>query len=260
MNSINLAELGKKFREDFREPTLLFEDTGNRILWLGVPEASAFRSNSYLIVDHDEAVLVDPGGNVAFEFVRNRVTQVIPGSHVIAQILSHPDPDAAASFASWIEVNPQMKVLTSFHTNTLLCHFRDVPYEHMDVREHPEFRFTSGKILRFIPSPFLHAPGAFATWDASSGYLFSGDVWAALDMEWTLLVDDFAKHELKLNLFQIESMASGKAARGFVERIRQLELNAILPQHGRIIPREFVPRALDYLSRLKCGLDILYTD
>ncbi|MFH0759888.1 MAG: MBL fold metallo-hydrolase [Bacteroidota bacterium] len=260
MNSIDLKELGKRFREDYRDPTVLFQDTGHRIYWLGIPEASAFRPNSYLIVDNDEAIIVDPGGAGYFEFVRDRVAQILPPERVIAQVLSQPDPDVAASFPFWVDVNPHSKVIASPRTNTLLSHFRDCSYEHLNIQEHPEFRFTSGKTVQFIPSPFLHSPGAFTTYDTTSKFLFSGDIWAALDMEWTLVLDDFSKHELKLNLFHVDYMASNKAARGFVNRIKHLELDAILPQHGRIIPREFIQLALDYLSRLNCGLDILYPD
>jgi len=55
-------------------------------------------------------------------------------------------------------------------------------------------------------------------------------------------------------------MASRKAARGFVNQIKDLEIDAILPQHGSIIPAEFVLMALNYLTHLNCGLDIIYPD
>jgi len=260
MNSIDLKELGKSFREDYREPTLLFQDAGHRIFWLGIPEASAFRPNTYLIVDNDEAILVDPGGAGSFEFVRDRVEQILPPERIMALVISHLDPDVAASFPFWVDVNPACKVLASMRTLTLLSYFRDFSFERLNVEEQPEFRFTSGKAVQFIPSPFLPSPGAFATYDTSSKFLFSGDIWASLELEWTLVLDDFAKHEMRLNLFHFDHMASNKATKGFVNRIRHLELDAILPQHGRIIPREFIPEALDYLERLHCGLDILYPD
>lgn len=258
MNTIDLNELGKVFREDYEHPTVLFQDAGHKIYWLGVPEATAFRSNTYLIVDNDEAIIVDPGGAGQFEFVRNRVAQIIPPERVVAQVLSHQDPDVAASFPLWVDVNPWIKVIASLRTHTLLSHFRDFIFETVNSDDFPEYRFTSGKIIRFIPAPFLHSPGAFTTYDPFSRFLFSGDIWAAVDMEWKLVVDDFSGHKLKLNLFHLDYMASGKAARGFINRIRDLEIDAILPQHGSLIPAGFVPMALDYLTRLNCGTDIIY--
>ena len=79
-------------------------------------------------------------------------------------------------------------------------------------------------------------------------------------MDWRLVVDDFNRHELKLSLFHIDYMASNIAARGFVDRLRNLEINALLPQHGSIIPRKHVPQALKYLYELKCGTDLIYPE
>lgn len=260
MATIDLKEFGRAFREDYDHPTVLFQDAGHRIFWLGIPEATAFRCNTYLIVDNDEAIIVDPGGNDYFEFVRDRVAQILPPERVVAQILSHQDPDVAASFPLWVKLNPYIKVIATGRTLTILSHFRDLPYDSINIYDNSEYRFTSGKSIQFIPSPFMHAPGAFTTYDLSSKFLFSGDIWAALDMEWTLVVDDFSKHELKLNLFHLDYMSSNKAARGFVNRIGDLEIEAILPQHGSIIPKEFIPLALNYLTQLNCGIDILYPD
>ncbi len=260
MNTIDLKEFGKTFKEEYEHPTLLFQDVGHKIYWLGVPEATAFRSNTYLIVDNDEAIIVDPSGAGHFEFVLNRVAQILPPERVTAQVLSHQDPDVAASFPLWVDVNPMIKVIASTRTHTLLSHYRDFLFEAVNANDHPEFRFTSGKIVRFIPAPFLHSPGAFATYDTVSKFLLSGDIWAAVDMEWQLVVADFAKHMLNLNLFHLDYMASRKAARGFIDRIKDLEIDAILPQHGSIIPHDFVPQALDYMTQLKCGTDVIYPD
>ncbi|TSA26683.1 MAG: MBL fold metallo-hydrolase [Bacteroidetes bacterium] len=260
MNEIDLKEFGRMFREDFDLPTVLFQDGGHRIYWLGVPEATAFRCNTYLIVDNDEAILIDPGGTGHFEFIQRRVAQILPPERVVAQVLSHQDPDVAASFPLWVDINPYIKVIASGRTLTLLSYFRDLPFDSINIYDHPEFRFTSGKVIHFIPSPFLHAPGAFTTYDVASKFLFSGDIWAAVDMEWTLIMDDFTRHEMKLNLFHLDYMSCNKAARGYVNRIRELEIHAIVPQHGSIIPGEFISQALDYLERLNCGLDIIYPD
>jgi len=77
-------------------------------------------------------------------------------------------------------------------------------------------------------------------------------------MEWQLVVDNFPRHILKLNLFHLDYMAGNIAARGFTDRIRAYAIDAILPQHGSVIPGKFVPDALNYLSDLKCGLDLIY--
>jgi flavorubredoxin len=61
-----------------------------------------------------------------------------------------------------------------------------------------------------------------------------------------------------MDLFHAEYMASGVAARGFVRRVEQLPIKSILPQHGSILSEAMVPKALDYLRHLRCGLDLIY--
>jgi flavorubredoxin len=260
MNTIDLVELGRLFMERYDKPTPLFKDDNHAVYWLGVPEDSAFRCNTYLIVDGPGAVIVDPGGHSSFEFVKNRVAQILPVEQVNALIVCHQDPDVAASMVDWLEMNPTLKVITTVRTNILLPHYGKSDYTFVNVNENPVYFFVSGRKLKFIESPFLHFPGAFTTYDETTRFIFSGDIWAAIDMDWKLIVEDFGKHELKLSLFHIDYMASNIAARGFIDRIRHLELDAILPQHGSVIPKKFVYKALEYLNHLKCGLDLIYPD
>jgi flavorubredoxin len=260
MNTIDLVELGRLFMDRYDKPTPLFQDGNHAVYWLGVPEDTAFRCNTYLIIDGQEAILVDPGGHDAFEFVKKRVAQVLPVERISALIVCHQDPDVAASMVDWLAIDPSIKVVTSLRTNILLPHYGKSDYNFVNINEEPVYFFVSGRTLKFIESPFLHFPGAFVTYDETSKFIFSGDIWAAIDMDWKLIVEDFSKHELKLSLFHIDYMASNVACHGFLDRIRHLELEAILPQHGSVIPKKFVRKALEYLSDLKCGLDLIYPD
>lgn len=63
-----------------------------------------------------------------------------------------------------------------------------------------------------------------------------------------------------MDLFHIDYMASNIAAQGFVNKIEDKEIAAILPQHGSIINKKNVENALNYLRELRCGTDIIYGD
>ncbi len=245
-----------------QEPTTLFSSNNHEVYWLGNLEKTAFRCNVYLIKDHDEAIIVDPGNNSFFNVVKERVAQIINPKNVIGQILCHQDPDVAASMTSWLDLNPKMKVLTSPRTQVLLPHYGKSDYDYYDVTKSHEFKFSSGNSITFVESPFLHFPGAFVTYDPIAYYLFSGDVWAALDMEWKLVVENFDEHVEKMDLFHTDYMSSNLAARGFVKRLEdlQLQIDAILPQHGSIMSKENVSKAMDYLKNIICGTDIIYAD
>jgi flavorubredoxin len=245
---------------DLSVPTVLYQSGGHRIYWLGITEETAFRCNVYLIEDGSEFILVDPGSRRFFPQVKERVAQIVPPHKVTGMILCHQDPDVAASMVEWLDVNPSMRVFSSARAHVLLPHYGRDRYNAYDVGESPRFELPSGYHLRFIESPFLHFPGAFVTYATQSRYLFSGDIWAALDMDWSLTVESFDEHILSMDLFHMDYMASNVAARGFVQRLAGFPIDAILPQHGSIIEKRHVEAALDYLRTLQCGLDILYAD
>lgn len=251
---IDLAEV----EIDLHDPTPLFQSGDHAIYWLGITEETAFRCNAYLVVDGDEAILVDPGNRGFFGQVEERVAQILDPSRVTGMVLCHQDPDVAASMVDWLERNPTMRIFSTARTHVLLPHYGRSDYSQVDVSTQPLFDLPTGAQLRFIEAPHLHFPGAFTTFDSASGFLFSGDIWAALDMNWQLTVKSMAEHIPMMDLFHVDYMASNIAARGFVARLQGVPVRTILPQHGSIIPEAHVPEALDYLRNLQCGTDIIY--
>lgn len=241
-------------------PTPLFGGDEHAIYWLGISEETAFRCNAYLIRDGDQAILVDPGSRAFFGQVRDRVAQIVEPSAITGMVLCHQDPDVAASMVDWLEVNPDIRVITTPRAHILLPYYGRGDYRFHDVTEKPCWRLPSGAELRFIEAPFLHFPGAFTSYDSASRYLFSGDLWAALSLDWSLTVTSFEAHRAALDLFHQEYMASNVAARGYINRLSGLPIDAILPQHGSIIGPRHVPEALHYFEELQCGTDLIYPD
>ncbi len=241
-------------------PVLLYQENDYRVYWMGVPEENAFRTNVYLIVSGDECIIVDPGSRPYFENLKKSIEKLGLLDNLIGMILCHQDPDVAASMYDWLKFKPELKVISSARTNVLLPHYGIADYNFYDIGESNnfKFKFASGKELQFIDAPFLHFPGAFATYDPSSKFLFSGDVWAAIDIDYQFIVPDFDEHSLKLDLFHIDYMASNIASRNFANKLSNYNIEAIVPQHGAIIPSQFITEAIEYLKELQCGLDVIY--
>lgn len=239
-------------------PTPLFRDNGHAVYWLGIDEDTAFRCNAYLVVDGQEGYLIDPGGRPRFAQIKQRVEQIMPTQWIKGMVLCHQDPDVAASMVDWLDLHPEIVVYSSLRTHALLPHYGKPKYRRVDIVEQPVLALPSGARLNFIEAPFLHFPGAFATYDVAAGFLFSGDIWAAVGMGWTLVSDDFDLLSFKMEMFHTDYMAANKASRGFTRKLQGLDIAAILPQHGSIIPRRHVAEAIAYLNDLPCGLDLLY--
>jgi len=242
------------------EPTILFQQGEHTVYWLGISDQTAFRCNVYLIRDGDEAIIFDPGSRSFFEQIKSRVAQIMPPENMTSMVLCHQDPDVAASMVDWLELVPNCKVMTSPRSHVLLPHFGKKDYDFYDVEVYPEYSLPSGSKLTFITAPHLHSPAALTTLDACSRYLFSGDIWAALSPEWQLTIAYFDAHELSMDLFHVDYMASNIAANGFINKIEALDIDALLPQHGSIIGPDEVAKAYEYLRDLRCGTDLAYPD
>lgn len=258
MNSIDLTRLNTV--PDLSQPTVLFQSGSHTVYWLGIDQETPFRCNVYLIVDGNQAILIDPGDRRHFAEVKNRVAQVLPPEKVTGIVVCHQDPDCAASIVDWLQLRPDIVIYASMRANVLLPFFGAPQYRFVDAALHPKLKMPSGGEIRFIEAPFLHFAGAIATYDGTAKFLFSGDIWAAVGMDWTLVVDDFLAHSVKMDMFHIDYMASNAAARGFVNKLDGVAIDAIMPQHGSIIPPDLVEDALDYLRELECGTDVLYPE
>lgn len=256
MGNLIDSHLGEEI--DVEKITCLFKEDDYEIFWLGIDNETAFRCNVYLIKSGDEALIVDPGSREFFSEVKRRALEIVPLENIKGLILCHQDPDVAASMIDWLDVKEDILILSTDRTNVLLPHYGKDNYNYFSTNINKTYTFSNGRELEFIEAPFLHFPGAFTTYDKSSKFLFSGDIWAALDIEWKLVVEDFNTHMNNMNLFHIDYMASNIATRGYATKIENKEISAILPQHGSIINKENVKNAIVYLKELKCGTDIVY--
>jgi len=256
LEKINLKEITQDLHID--KPILLSDIDNHKIYWVGIDDDTAFRCNVYLIADGDEYIIIDPGSRKFHQQVKDRVSQIVQPEKITALILCHQDPDVSASMIDWLEINRDIIIITSPRANVLLPHYGSSDYTFFDISIGLEWRFESGNRLEFIEAPFMHFAGAFTTLDLTSSYLFSGDIWAALDIDWTLIVEDFDYHIINMDLFHIDYMASNIATKGYAYKLDNKEIKAILPQHGSIIDSNNVPKAIDYLIDLQCGLDLIY--
>ena len=49
---------------------------------------------------------------------------------------------------------------------------------------------ASGRELQFVPTPYLHFPGAITTYDPLNGMLFSSDLFGAFSVETDFYADE----------------------------------------------------------------------
>lgn len=240
------------------DAVLLFERGYHKIYWVGTTSSQALRSNIYLIKDKKEGIIIDCGSRGEFQETLNRVKQIMPIAYVTKIFANHQDPDVTGAMVDWLELNPNIEIIASPNTHTLIKHYMPEgrEYNYFNTERNPTLTLESGAILEFVPSPFMHAPGAVSIYNHYSKTLFSGDIWAAISLEWKLILeDDFSEHIEHMDFFHQGYIASNKAARNFLINFKNKKVTNIMPQHGSIILQENINSAFAYLKDLKCGID-----
>lgn len=227
-------------------------DLGNGIYWVGGDEQDGgLHCNPYLIIDGEEAVLIDPGSVLDFEYVYKNVTSLVPLERIKYVILHHQDPDFCASVPLFESKGAQFQIVTHWRTAALVKYYGVVsPY--YIVNEH-ELKLTlkSGRVLSFVPTPYLHFPGAIATYDYDSKVLFSSDLFGAFSYDWKLFADE--SYIGKMKTFHEHYMPSNDIIRPVMETFLSMDISMIAPQHGSII-RERISEHICVLRDLECGV------
>ncbi len=224
-------------------------------------EGEGIQSNQFLVIDDEHAALIDPGGNLTFSRLyihAGRYTTIKKLDYVIA---SHQDPDIVASVNKWL-LGTSCKVVISKVWERFLPHFCApgnysgdrlivIPDEGADIP-------LGRSVLKAIPAHFLHSVGNFNFYDPVTKVLFSGDVGASFkDDDLSTPVTDFDAHIPHMLAFHQRYMVSNKACRYWVNMVRELDLEWIIPQHGAPYKgKQVIEQFLTWFDNLACGIDL----
>ena len=218
------------------------------------------RSNQYLVQHGNAGALLDPGGFGVMPRVLTELLRYGAPDQIKAIILSHQDPDIVGGIATWLELTTAPVYISRIWTRFVphygieeMGRFIGVPDSGMSLTLAPGFE------LELVPAHFLHSEGQINVYDPIAKVLFSGDIGAAMmpDDDERPFVDDFAAHLPHIVGFHRRYMCGNRAARNWVQRVRQLDIDMLAPQHGPIYRGAAVAAFLDWFEQLQCGMDLL---
>ncbi len=229
-----------------------------QVYWVGFwDKPSGLHCNPYLLVDGDEAVLIDPGSPLDFEMVYTKVTSIVPLEKIKFVVLQHQDPDLCASVPLFEARGLKAQIATHWRASMLIRYY-GVKSPFYRVNEHKwELTFGNGRILRFHPTPYLHFPGAIATHDELSKILFTSDLFGAFSQNWSLFADevdcgDADAYLEGMKTFHEHYMPGNEVLRPVMEKLLSLDISMLAPQHGSVIRRD-IPSYVKGLRDLECG-------
>ena len=225
------------------------------IYWVGgALQDENLQCNPYLLIEGDEGILFDPGSVLDFEYVFENVTNLIPLENLKYIVLHHQDPDICASVPLFEAKGGKFTLVTHWRTQTLTKYY-GIRSDYYIINEH-DFKLTlkTGRVLDFIQTPYLHFPGAIATYDATSKVLFSSDLFGAISNEWTLFAPpDYIE---KMITFHEHYMPSNDILRPVMEIFLGMDIVMIAPQHGSVINQE-IKKYIRVLRDLECGVFLM---
>lgn len=243
------------------------------VYWVGYFDPNAgFHCNPYLIIDGDEAVLLDGGSRPDFPTVMMKILQTgVQPSQIKALIYHHSDPDLCGSVYHFEEQigRPDLKIISSGEEGSFIRYY-GIKAPLLTIEELGfTYTFSSGRTLRFVLTPFAHSTGAFVTFDEKTGIVFSSDLLGGYSYDWDLffaLQEDCHSCQAlgtcpKCSLqgildFHQRLMTSEKALRYAIQKISELPFKMIAPQHGSVLDADDSRVVLSHLATLKgVGID-----
>ena len=231
------------------------------ISFTSLVKGEGVQANQFLILDNERAAVLDPCGDLTYVPLTMELNKYTRLTHLDYVMASHQDPDIITSMPRWL-VYTDAKVVASKlwarflpHLNSAFMSDRMKGGWLERLIELPDqggvITLGQSRII-VVPAHFLHSVGNFQFYDPIAKILFSGDMGASM-------VDDaFEAHILKMKGFHQRYMCCNKIIRLWVNMVRTMDVEMIVPQHGTpFIGKERVNQFLDWIETLQCGTDLM---
>lgn len=196
-----------------------------------VPNGMAY--NSYVINDEKIAVMDTVDAAFGDEWLKN-IADVLNGATPDYLIIQHMEPDHSANIQKFLEVYPNIKVVGSAKTFTMIGNFfRDLKLadeNKLEVKN--KDTLTLGKHeLTFVFAPMVHWPEVMVTYDSKDKVLFSADgfgKFGALDAE-----EDW---DCEARRYYVGIVGKyGAQVQNLLKVAATLDIQTICPLHGPVL-------------------------
>jgi signal transduction histidine kinase len=227
-----------------------------RVWWIGMYLPNdPFQCQPYFIENGENSVLVDPGSMLEFDAVVRKIDSISAMKHIKYIILHHQDPDLAASVPAMEKLidREDLKVVTHSRMVPLVKHYL-IESDYYEIDRHDHQLVCGDLNLSFITTPYCHSPGAFVTYEPRTKTLFSGDIFGGIEESWEFYAEE--GYFEKARQFHAEYMPSRDIFNYALRKIEILDMELIAPQHGSIIKRPQIPKLIEQMKQLECGLYI----
>jgi flavorubredoxin len=245
---------------------VLYEHNNHLVLTFNdLVTGDGIQANQLVILNNGHSAVFDPGGDLTYMPLSMAIAKYVRVKDLDYVIATHQDPDIVSSLDKWLMYS-DAKVVISRLWERFVPHLVPgymkgkgkgrliaIPDEGMTLA-------LGDAVIKALPAHFLHSVGNFHFYDCTSKILFSGDVGASMVQgNAEQPVEDFQAHIPKMLGFHRRYMVSNKVCRLWVNMVRQLDVEMIVPQHGCPLKgHTMINEFLKWFEQLECGVDNLH--
>jgi flavorubredoxin len=248
-------------------------EIADNVFWIGFfDELTGLHCNPYLIIDGDEAVVIDGGSRPDFATVMMKILQTgISPNQIRALIYQHYDPDLCGSLPNFEDIikNKDLQIVSARENFMFISHYA-LHSQLYPIRDYDfKYAFSSGRSLEFIQTPYSHSLGSFTTFDPETNVLFTSDLFGSFGTQWELYLplaphcmecvdiqncplNNKACPILDIEHFHQQIMPSEKALRYALNQLAGVPFDIIAPQHGSVLRDK---KIINYIFKRLAGLD-----
>jgi flavorubredoxin len=250
-------------KERLKMSTELYNDGEHKCIAFYDLDGGA-QSNQFLIIDGNHAAFLNPGGDVLYKELLMSSQRYISTKSLDYIITAIQSPDILCHFQKWLVGNHCKIVIPALWERFIIHNETE-----NDIRNHFILIPDSGMTLKLgnaklkaIPAHFLRAVGNFQFYDPISKIFFSGEMGASLFLRYSEKVDqpieDFEAHIHNIEAFHRRWMVNHKICQYWVNMIRELDIEWLVPQYGRPFKgKAMIENFLKWVEELECGTDLV---
>lgn len=229
------------------------------VWWVGydLPD-EGLQGNSYLIDQGDQSVLIDPGSRLAFAETRRKIEQVVPLRSIRWFVCHHQDPSVTSALTlidTLIERSDARIVSHRRAAEMIRQYALSLPFWLVE-ENHWQLQLPD-RLLQFVFTPYAHFPAAFCSFDAATGLLFSGDLFAGRRETGPLYASEHEAHFETIRPFHEHYFSSREVLSQAISRVERHAVKVIAPQHGYLFSGQLVAHTIHKLKGLECGLYLM---
>ncbi len=190
--------------------------------------------NSYVILDEKITIMDTVDARKTKEWLEN-VEQALAGKSPTYLVVSHMEPDHAASIQVLVDRYPQMQVVGNAKTFAMIPQFFDLDLtgKMVTVKEGDTLNLGT-HTLQFFMAPMVHWPEVMVTYEQTEKVLFSADGFGKFG---TLDTDEDWTCEARRYYFNIVGKY-GAQVQALLKKAAALDIQMICPLHGPILKED----------------------